>query len=100
MATVIDDTTGEEVEVVQVHAVAISANQATAGTTITRAQAKRIEEAMANAVRYCYQIGNTDPEFVRGKMQEARAAIKRKFAEEAIEAEKERIAAEQGNLAR
>lgn len=87
MPTVISDETGEEFEVVPVHAVAISANQASAGTTITHAQAKRIEEAMANAVRYCYQEGIVDPEDVKEKMQEARVAIKRTFAEEALEAE-------------
>lgn len=91
---VISDETGERVPVQKVYAVGVSANQASMSSTITAPQAARIQMAMTEAVRYCYQEGKTDPEYVKEKMEEARAAIKRLFAEEAEEAENARIAAE------
>lgn len=75
----------EEVVAQPVYAVAISANQATISAGAPRASkehVERIQQAMSNAVAWCYKNGVTDPEAIKEKMQQARAAVKRKFAEE------------------
>ena len=82
--TVISDEDGKEYPVQQVHAVAVSANASQAapnGERISKQQAAFIQEAMSQAVVYCYQEGNTDPGYVKKAMQVAREAAKRAISE-------------------
>lgn len=66
----------------EVHAVAVSGNAASAGTSkVGKAGAKLIELGMVNAINYCYSNGITDPVKVREKMMEAREVVKRKMLE-------------------
>jgi len=84
MPTVICDETGEEVEVRPVHAAAVSANVAQGasdGPRLSKVQVELIQQAMANAVTWCYQEGIVDPDAIKAKMQEARANMKRRIAE-------------------
>lgn len=78
MATVIDDVTGEEVEVVPVEAVAAIATVSTLSQReLPPDAAKRIEQAMVWAINKCNEEGVTDPEIVRGAMMLARDQIKK-----------------------
>lgn len=69
----------EELSLVQVHAVAVSGNAATAGTRVGKLGAKIIEAAMSDAVTWCYQNEITDPEQVKKYMQVARENAKREI---------------------
>lgn len=69
----------------QVSAVAIAASVGMASPLARVSNAaKRIEEAMANAVSWCYGEGITDPELVREKMMQARENVERDLAQEAV----------------
>lgn len=73
MATVIDDSTGEEVEIVQVHAVAAVANVSMLHNNDLPPDAgKRIETAMAAAAAAAMALEETDPEKIRAAMLDAR----------------------------
>ena len=76
MATVIDDNTGEEVEVVTVEAVAAVAAVNQLNRELPPNAAKVIEQAMVWAVNNCAEEGITDPDEVRGRMLAAREAAK------------------------
>lgn len=77
MATVIDDVTGEEVEVVQVAAVAAVSAVNQLNRELPPDAAKRIEQAMVWAVNKCAELGISNPEEIRAHMLDAREAIKR-----------------------
>jgi hypothetical protein len=78
MATVIDDVTGEEVEVVQVEAVAAVANVSTLhNRELPPNAAKMIEQAMVWAVNKCAEEGITDPNEIRERMLAAREIMKK-----------------------
>lgn len=76
MATVIDDDTGEEVEVRQVEAVATVASINTLGSEFPKEAAKAIEQAMVWAVQKAAEEGITDPDEVRALMLKARQDMK------------------------
>jgi hypothetical protein len=76
MATVIDESTGEEVEVVQVEAVASVASINSVASEFPKDAAKAIEQAMVWAVEHCAQNGVTDPEEIRAAMLKARSEMK------------------------
>ena len=65
---------------VQVTAVAVSANAAAVGSTVGEDGAKLIQEAMSNAVTWCYGQGITDPVKVKEYMMVARANAVRDIA--------------------
>jgi hypothetical protein len=64
---------------VQVRAVAVSANAATFGSKVGKAGAKIIEQAMSNAVSWCYQEGITDQVKIKEAMMLARENAKREI---------------------
>jgi hypothetical protein len=72
----------EEVKPIVVEAVAVSGNAGGVGSRFSREVGKRIEEAMSQAVAYCYSKGITDPDKVREKMLLARENVKRDVANE------------------
>ena len=76
MATVIDDDTGEEVEVRQVEAVAAIASVNDINKELPPNAAKLIEQAMVWAINKCMEEGVTDPEEINARMMQARADIK------------------------
>ena len=76
MATVIDENTGEEVEVVQVEATASIASINSLASEFPPEAGKAIEQAMVWAINDCNEKGITDPEKVREAMMQARANMK------------------------
>lgn len=76
MATVIDENTGEEVEVVQVEAVAAVAAINSIASEFPPEAAKAIEQAMVWAIQHCAEHAITDPDKVRETMMKARADMK------------------------
>lgn len=76
MPTVINDETGEEIEVVPVQAVAALASVAALRDEFPRGSAALIEQAMAAAVMRCNADGITDPVKVRDAMIQARLSTK------------------------
>lgn len=76
MSTVVDDNTGEEVEVVPAHAVAAVASVNTLHNEFPPGAAKRIEQAMAAAAASAQSEGVTDPLVLRDRMRRAREGAK------------------------
>ena len=76
MATVIDENTGEEVEVVQVEAVAAVASINSLASEFPPEAGKAIEQAMVWAVQKAAEEGITEPDQVRELMMKARADMK------------------------
>lgn len=94
MATVIDDNTGEEVEVKPVQAVvAISMTSTMSDLELPPDASKRIEEAMSAAVTIAMGEGITDPDEIRAAMLQARERCKLAMRSE-MEMLKSRLAAE------
>jgi len=77
MPTVRDETTGEEVEVVQVHAVAAVASTNKLNRELPPDAAKLIEQAMVQAINKCMEDGISDPKKINARMMDAREAMKK-----------------------
>ncbi len=75
MTTVIGED-GHEHQVIGVEAVASIASINTLNSEFPPNAAKIIEQAMAGAVRNCYESGETDPVKIRKAMQDARESVK------------------------
>lgn len=76
MGTVIDDDTGEEVEVRQVEAVASVASVNDLNREFPPGAGKRIEEAMAAAIAAAQAEGVYDPYIIRDRARKAREGSK------------------------
>ena len=76
MPTVIDENTGEVVDVVQVEAVASVASINSLASEFPPEAAKAIEQAMVWAINHCNENGITDPEQIREVMLKARSDMK------------------------
>lgn len=76
MSTVVDDSTGEEVEVVPAHAVAAVASVNTLHNEFPPGAAKLIERAMVAAVQNAQSEGITNPVEIRALMERARRGAK------------------------
>jgi hypothetical protein len=97
MATVIDDVTGEEVEVVQVEAVAAVANVSTLhNRELPPNAAKMIEQAMVWAVNKCAEEGITDPNEIRERMLAAREIMKKSMRNKMDDLRSQALAAAKG----
>lgn len=77
MATVKDDITGEDVEVVPVEAVAAIATVNQLNRELPPDAAKQIEQAMVWAINKCAEEGITDPDEIRAAMMQAREDMKK-----------------------
>lgn len=76
MPIVIDDDTGEEVEVRPVTAFAAMASIASLAHEFPKGSAKLIEQAMAAAATQAMADGITSPEEIRERMVDARLSMK------------------------
>ncbi len=77
MPTVIDDNTGEEVEVRPTHAVAAMASINSVRQEYPKGSAEIIQNWMANAAAQCAAQGITEPDAVREAMLSAREGAKK-----------------------
>lgn len=84
----------EDITPQQVHAVAVAASTGGPQSRFSREAGKIIQQAMTNAVTWCYARGITDPEKVREKMMVARENAKRVL----LELENKKPDIEEGNL--
>lgn len=98
MPTVIDDNTGEEVEVRPTQGVAAMASVNSVKQEWPKGSAQIIQQWMANAAAQCTAKGITEPDAVRAAMLEAREgakkAIKVYLQEQASQEEAKRREAE------
>lgn len=76
MATVIDENTGEEVEVRTVEAAATIANTGGIGSEFPKEAGRFIEESMAAAIRNALEDGISDPDELRARALKARDSAK------------------------
>jgi len=76
MLTVVDDNTGEEVEVQIAEMTAAMASVVSLSRELPRDAASRIEQAMAAAVRNAMEAGVTAPEDIRKAMLNARSSTR------------------------
>lgn len=76
MPTVIDDVTGEEVEVQPVHAAVTIANTGGLGSEFPKEAGRFIEESMAAAMRNALEDGISDPDALRERALKARESAK------------------------
>lgn len=76
MATVVDENTGKEVEVVPVEATVAIATISSIASEFPPDAAKHIEQAMVWAVNDCNEKGITDPNKVKEAMMKARQGMK------------------------
>lgn len=76
MATVIDDVTGEEVEVRPVEAAVTIANTGGVGSEFPKEAGRFIEENMAAAIRNALEDGISDPDELRAHALKARESAK------------------------
>lgn len=92
MPTVIDDDTGEEVEVKPVHATATVASVNSLHSDFPKGSAQFIEKHMAAAVMRAHEEGVTDPEEIRERILVARQLARNAIAT-AVQEHNSRIAA-------
>ncbi len=76
MATVIDENTGEEVEVRAAETAVTISNTGGVGSEFPRSAGRTIQEAMAGAIRNAMEDGITDPDELRKHALDAREAAK------------------------
>lgn len=76
MATVVDENTGEIVEVVQVEAAASVASINSLASEFPPEAGKAIEQAMVWAIQHATEQGITDPAEIRELMMKARSDMK------------------------
>jgi|EndMetStandDraft_4_1072995.scaffolds.fasta_scaffold50074_1 hypothetical protein len=76
MATVIDENTGEEVEVQPVEAALTISTTGGFNSEFPASAGRVIEEAMAGAIRNAMEEGITDPDVLRQHALDAREAAK------------------------
>lgn len=78
MPTVISEETGEEVEIVQIEAVAsiASVSRLSGSDDLPPDAGKRIEQAMSRAIASVMEQGETDPAKIKQAMMDARAREK------------------------
>jgi len=95
MATVIDDDTGEEVQVVPVEAVA-AVSSISAWSDLPPGAGKQIEEAMAAAASQCMEAGISEPDAVREAMLKARDSVRIALRAQMISERSQYEAAQQG----
>lgn len=95
MPTVIDETTGEEVEVVQVEAAATVASINTLASEFPPEAGKLIEQAMAAAAAHAHEGGITDPNAIRELMLKARESVKLGLRTQMRDEQSQRAAQEQ-----
>lgn len=84
MATVVDDTTGEIVEVQQVEAAVTIASLNALAKELPVDAAQRIEQAMAGAIQLAHVDGVTDPVEVKNRMLSAVESTKRALYNEML----------------
>lgn len=96
MPTVIDDDTGEEVEVRPVMAAAAMASVNNAFGEYPEGAAKRIEAAMAAAAHLAISDGIDDPDEIRKRMLDARESAKIAMRNEMRDLRSQEAAAQQG----
>lgn len=96
MATVVDDTTGEEVEVQPVEAVVAISSITDLASEFPADAAKRIESAMTAAISNAMEEGVSDPKELRERMLKARESMKISMRSEQRDARSQAEAAARG----
>lgn len=97
MPTVVDDNTGEEVEVTPAHAVAVMASVNTLHNEFPPDAAKFIEAAMVAAVEIAQSEGINDPVKIRMLMDRARQSAKASMSIHMNDLRSQEAAKEQGS---
>jgi hypothetical protein len=77
MATVVDEATGEEIEVVPVEATAVMTSINSLNSEFPQGAAKQIEAAIVQAINDCMEQGITNPKEIRERMMVARENMKK-----------------------
>lgn len=96
MPTVIDDNTGEEVEVRQVEATAAISSVTNLSGELPADAGKRIEEAMSAAIAQAMEDGVSDPDDIKTRMLQARESVKIAMRNEMRDLRSQEAAAQQG----